>query len=63
MKRKLVPAELSGLTMDHYAAGGDDALLNEIDTLLRQLPYRSGFSPDAWQTITDVEILNERRHI
>ena len=42
--RKLASAEPSGLMMDHYAAGGDDPLLNEIDTLLRQLPYRFGFS-------------------
>ena len=57
-KRRLASAEPSGLTMDHYAVGGEDELLNDIDTLLRQLPYRFGFSPEAWQTITDVEILN-----
>jgi hypothetical protein len=26
---------------------------------LPQLPYRLGFSPEAWQTITDVEILKK----
>jgi hypothetical protein len=58
-KRKLASAESSGLTMDHYAVGGQDDLLNDIDTLLRQLPYCLGFSPEAWQTITDVEILKK----
>ncbi len=58
-KRRLASAEPSGLTMDHYAVGGEDELLNDIDTLLRQLPYRFGFSPEAWQTITDVEILKK----
>ena len=58
-KRRLASAEPSGLTMDHYAVGGEDELMNDIDTLLRQLPYRFGFSPEAWQTITDVEILKK----
>jgi hypothetical protein len=43
-KRKLASAEPSGLTMNHYAVGGEDDLLNEIDMLLRQLPYQFGFS-------------------
>jgi hypothetical protein len=58
-KRKLASAEPSGLTMDHYAVGAEDPLLNKIDTLLRQLPYQFGFSPEAWQTITDIEILKK----
>jgi hypothetical protein len=56
---RLASAEPSGLTMDHYAVGGVDESLNGIDTLLRQLPYRICFSPEAWQTITDVEILKK----
>jgi hypothetical protein len=58
-KRKLASAEPSGLTMGHYAVGGEDKLLNGIDTLLRQNPYQFGFSPEAWQTITDVEIFKK----
>jgi hypothetical protein len=58
-KRRLALAEPSSLTMDHYAVGGEDELLNEIDTLLRQLPYHFGFSPESWQTITDVKILKK----
>jgi hypothetical protein len=58
-KRRLASAESSGLTMDHHAAGCEDPLLNEIDTLFRQLPYHHGFSPDSWQRITDVEILKK----
>jgi hypothetical protein len=49
-KRRLASAEPSGLTMDHYTVGGEDKLLNNIDTLLRQLPYRLGFLSEAWQT-------------
>ena len=58
-KRKLASAEPSGLSMDHYAVGCEDKILNSSDTFLRQLPYRFGFSPVAWQTITDVEILKK----
>ncbi len=58
-KRRLASAEASGLSMDHYAASCEDPILNEIDTLLRELPYQHGFSPDTWQTITDVEILKK----
>jgi hypothetical protein len=45
--------------MDHYAVGATDTILNTIDTLLHQLPYRFGFSLEAWQQITDVEILKK----
>jgi hypothetical protein len=59
MKRKLASAEHLGLPMDHYAVGGQDKLLKDINTLLRQLPYQFGFSPEAWQIIMDVEILKK----
>ena len=58
-RRKLASAESSGLSMDHYAAGCSDPGMNEVDTLLRELPYKHGFSPDAWQVLTDVEILKK----
>ena len=58
-KRKIASAESTGLTMDHYAAGCEDPDLNAMDTIFRQLPYHHGFSPDSWQTITDVEILKK----
>jgi hypothetical protein len=45
--------------MDHCAAGCQDAALNEINTLFRQLPCELGFSPEAWRTITDVETLKK----
>ena len=45
--------------MDHCAAGCDDPKINEIDTLLRALPCRHGFSPGSWQVLTDVEILKK----
>ena len=45
--------------MDHHVAGSEDPFLNEIDTLFRQLPCEHGFSPDSWQVITDVEILEK----
>jgi hypothetical protein len=60
-KRRVASAESTGLTMDHYicGVGGEDPELNEIDTLMRQLPYHFGFSPASWQKITDVEILKK----
>ena len=45
--------------MDHYAAGCSDPVFNEVDTLLRELPYQHGFSPDSWQVLTNVEILKK----
>jgi hypothetical protein len=58
-KSKLASAESSGLTMDHYAVGCEDSILNNVDTLFRQLPYQHGFSPDSWRILTDVEILKK----
>jgi hypothetical protein len=58
-KRRLALSEPSGLITDHYVVRGEEELINEIDTLLRQLPYRLGFSPEAWQSITDVKILKK----
>jgi hypothetical protein len=45
--------------MDHPIASCEDQELNSIDSLFRALPYHHGFSPDSWQTITDVEILKK----
>jgi hypothetical protein len=45
--------------MDHYNAGSQDDTINAVDTLLRQLPYQHGFSPDSWKSLTDVEILKK----
>jgi hypothetical protein len=59
-KSKLASAESLGLTMDHYAVGCEDSVLNNADTLFRQLPYpQHGFSPDSWRILTDVEILKK----
>jgi hypothetical protein len=58
-KRRLASAEASGPSMDHHVAGCKDSVLNEIDTLMRELPCQHGFSPDSWQTITDVEMLKK----
>jgi len=46
-------------SFSHYKAAALDSSLNEIDTLLRSLPLTVGFSPKAWQIITDVEILKK----
>jgi hypothetical protein len=43
----------------HYKAASLHPKLNQIDTFLRSLPLTAGFSPLAWQTITDVEILKK----
>jgi hypothetical protein len=34
-------------------------MLAEIDRFMRNIPYREGFSPQAWQFITDVEIVKK----
>jgi hypothetical protein len=34
-------------------------MLAEVDRYMHNIPYREGFSPQAWQYITDVEILKK----
>jgi len=51
--------EPSCLSFAHYKVASLDPLLNYIDTFFRSLPLAAGFSPVAWQRITDVEILKK----
>ena len=55
MKQKeRTSCEPSCLSFAHYKAASKDEMLNSIDTLLRMVPLLAGFSPEAWQIITDV---------
>ena len=58
-QREKTAGEPSCLSFAHYKAASQDAMLNSVDTLLRMVPLLVGFSPDAWQVITDVEILKK----
>ena len=49
--------EPSSLSFAHFKTASQHPVLNKIDTFLRTLPLTAGFSPRAWQTITDVQIL------
>ena len=51
--------ERSCLSFSHYKAASQDQMLNSVDTLLCMIPLFVGFSPEAWQVITDVEILKK----
>ena len=52
--------EPSCLSFAHYKTASLNPTLNKIDTFMRSLPLSAGFSPKAWQTITDVEILKKK---
>ena len=58
-QKEATASEPTGLAFSHYKAAAQDPMLAEIDRFMRNLPYREGFSPDAWQFITDVEILKK----
>ena len=52
-------SEPSCLSFSHYKSASSDPFLNNVDTHLRNIPLDVGFSPLAWQTITDVKILKK----
>ena len=52
-------SEPTGLAFNHYKAAAKDPTLAEFDATLRNIPYATGFSPELWQNITDVEILKK----
>jgi hypothetical protein len=58
-QKEATASEPTGLAFSHYKAGSQDGMISEIDRFLRNLPYQKGFSPEAWQYITDVEILKK----
>ena len=58
-KKESTAAEPSGLSFTHYKAGSYDDDINAIDTFLRNTPRKHGFSPLAWQSITDFTILKK----
>lgn len=49
----------SCLSFAHYKTASLDPILNCIDTFMISLPLAAGFSPKAWQTITDIKILKK----
>jgi hypothetical protein len=46
----------SGITIPHFKAHGSSLFLSEIDTIMANLPYTFGFSPERWQKGLDVMI-------
>lgn len=58
-QRERTSGEPSCLSFAHYKAASQDDMLNSVDTLLRMVPLLVGFSPEAWQVVTDVEILKK----
>ena len=50
-------SEPSSPSFAHFKCCAMHQELNSIHTLLRSVPIHFGFSPPAWQTMTDVEIL------
>ena len=59
-QKERTASEPSSLSFAHHKAASLDEDLNAVDTLLRAVPLHVGFSPKAWQTITDVEILKKK---
>ena len=58
-QRERTASEPSCLSFAHHKAFALDPQLNKFDTLLRSVPLIVGFSPSAWQVITDVEIFKK----
>jgi hypothetical protein len=58
-QKEATASEPTGLPVSHYKAAAQDVTLSEVDSLLRNVPYREGFSPRSWQFITDVKILKK----
>lgn len=44
----------SGMTIPHMKAHGNLRFLTEVDTILANLPFRYGFSPERWRKGLDV---------
>jgi hypothetical protein len=55
-QKEAMASEPTGLSFSHYKAASQDGMISEVDRFLRNLPYQKGFSPEAWQFITDVEV-------
>ena len=53
-------AEPHGLSFSHYESAVKSADMEAFDFLLREIPFRTGFSPSAWQKITDLQIYIKR---
>ena len=58
-QRERTAGEPSCLSFAHYKAASYDEMLKSVDTLLRMVPLLVGYSQEAWQVITDVEILKK----
>ena len=58
-QREKTAGEPSFLSFASYKAVSHDEMLNSVDRLLQMVPLLVGFSPEAWQVITDVEILKK----
>ena len=59
-QKEQTASEPSALSLAHHKSASMDDDLNAANTLLRAVPLHVGFSPKAWQTITDVEILKKQ---
>jgi hypothetical protein len=58
-QKEATAAEPAGLAFSDYKASAQDPMFAEIDRYMCNIPYREGFSPQAWQFITDVEIVKK----
>ena len=44
------------LSFSHFKAGVKHKEIAAMDYILREIPFRTGFSPKAWRSITDLQI-------
>ena len=58
-QRERTAGEPSCLSFSHYKAASQDPMLNSMEILLHMVPLLVGFSPEAWQVITDAKILKK----
>ena len=58
-QKETTASEPKGPSYAQYIAGTYNKEVRTIDTIMRSLPREIGFSPEAWQVITDFQILKK----
>jgi hypothetical protein len=58
-QKERTAAKSTGLSFSHHKAASESPTMAKMDRIFHELPYKHGFSPEMWQTITDFEILKK----
>ena len=61
--KETTASEPHRLSFSHYKAAINHPDLAAFDYILREIPFRTGFSPKPWQLITDLQIYKKNMEI